>query len=749
MKKWGVLLSEIMLFVELMLPVKVWAGFGDQDQCPCNIDPHGQCLSCDPRDQYCVEDSPNPATDPMCSDGGNYTPPYFCPGDQISSCAAPAVRREEWGNPLLSCYDDPYFDKWDASGRPTGPPRWHKLPDGSEEYLSYPKCDTNCNCCPPNQHNACDATPYTYTFRSADRLDERCAQASDTFISHVSSTDCDENYVCKRTNSCYSCGCVANCVDAAPSKPILASPANLATLATPTVTLSWNAVSSWGKDCATQTNTYQVFVWEKNTSVPTTPTATTTASVRHYSFTGQRGKTYRWKIIANNSALTNSSVVREFTVNSVITGKIQLDGGALAGAGFCTQANSLPLTPTSFTLSALNGGISYQASFSTTNPGDFTIDNNSAINNYTVTLDLSHQTGGKDYVCSCPAPLDPNNPYLCRYSGVSSSASNVNFYLQEKPLVNSSWFQIFGGNAWSANQLSSLVPYPSCLADNSCQPAIFVPPVGSTNQQFSGFPMTSLPQTTGIDPHDYLHLSTRVSNRNSYATDVRLEQLGYSYFMQLVGGASTSITGAMAAKPTLDDLTTSSWWKTTEANYVHIRGDVSLDETQGFNLTSDQQLVFLIDGNLTINDSNPSDTNRQITSVAGGGFLAFLVSGDIYISPHVGYELNPLAPSVPTVSVNNSQLVGVFVATNNLILGSKTELGETLPDKKFIGAGTFVGWNSILLNRSFGDETNAILNNNQAVENFIYRPDLLANWPTKLKASLSNWQEVSPQLITQ
>jgi len=53
------------------------------------------------------------------------------------------------------------------------------------------------------------------------------------------------------------------------------------------------------------------------------------------------------------------------------------------------------------------------------------------------------------------------------------------------------------------------------------------------------------------------------------------------------------------------------------------------------------------------------------------------------------------------------------------------------------------------LNRTIDDgDQGAIFNQNQAIENFIYRPDFLANWPEKLKASISNWHEIDPQLIS-
>ena len=140
----------------------------------------------------------------------------------------------------------------------------------------------------------------------------------------------------------------------------------------------------------------------------------------------------------------------------------------------------------------------------------------------------------------------------------------------------------------------------------------------------------------------------------------------------------------------------------------------------------------------------------KIDSVASGGFLAFIVSGNILITPDVGYELDPVNPTVPVVSIANSNLTGVFIAANDLTIQTKSDVGEVPPDRKFIGAGTFVGWHGVNLERTFDDNGQGpILNQTQAIENFVYRPDFLANWPTKLKASVSNWHEINPQLISE
>ncbi len=440
---------------------------------------------------------------------------------------------------------------------------------------------------------------------------------------------------------------------------------------------------------------------------------------------------------------------------SYISGSIQLDESANSSGAFCAQE-----VPSALNFAGWQVSLTNPSNPSTIYPvsvqnNQFSVNTAASGGSYTLTLDLSGQVG-TNYVCSCPAPPDPNNPYLCQYTGVGSPSGGANFYLKDHNLSNDSWFQVFGGNYFGQSGITSQVPYSFCALDASCQAALGVPVVASSNPTSSGFAITRGSQTEIVSSgssgyaHSYLHLDTRTTNRNAYAADTELGQLSYSYFHKLTEEQLQVVGDGTTLQPQLADWTNTAWWQSGEVNYVQVHGDLAINETQGFALTSGQQLVVLVDGNLTLDDSNPADTNRKITSVAQGGFLAFVVQGDILITADVGYQLDPLAPSVPSVNISNSNLEGVFLADNDLILQSKVATGETLPDRKFIGAGTFVGWHNVLLNRTFEDgNQGAILNNNQAIENFIYRPDLLFNWPTKLKVSTSNWREVDPQFIEQ
>jgi len=122
-----------------------------------------------------------------------------------------------------------------------------------------------------------------------------------------------------------------------------------------------------------------------------------------------------------------------------IRGQIHRDQGASLSGPVCTQATSDPLTVNGLKLLAPGSSALYinYSRYSLVAPTG---------NNYTVTLDLSQQSGYISYACTCPPPLDPSYPFLCQYTNVSSPTEDLNFYLSIAGVANSSWFRVWGGN---------------------------------------------------------------------------------------------------------------------------------------------------------------------------------------------------------------------------------------------------------------------------------------------------------------
>lgn len=148
-------------------------------------------------------------------------------------------------------------------------------------------------------------------------------------------------------------------------------------------------------------------------------------------------------------------------------------------------------------------------------------------------------------------------------------------------------------------------------------------------------------------------------------------------------------------------------------------GDLTVTGT--WDVEPGQKVVVFVPGNLTI--------STNIT-VASGGFLAFIVQGNISVSTSVG-QTTPLANPNKFTEANVS---GIYIADGNF---QTLSLGSGL-DKQLILAGTFVA-NSFSLSRDLGAN-----NQTYPAEQFVYRADLWANAPRKLKEVSLVWEEVAP-----
>jgi hypothetical protein len=113
----------------------------------------------------------------------------------------------------------------------------------------------------------------------------------------------------------------------------------------------------------------------------------------------------------------------------------------------------------------------------------------------------------------------------------------------------------------------------------------------------------------------------------------------------------------------------------------------------------------------------------------------------------VGKTIDPNQTGyIHPVTYANSHIQGVYIADGEITINSRGDDGQnpSYPDRKLIAAGTFIGLTNINLNRRADDPNNPltiyykIQNSFQALENFIYRPDLLINWPNELKSSIIN-----------
>jgi len=116
---------------------------------------------------------------------------------------------------------------------------------------------------------------------------------------------------------CYSCtgvGPVPSCTDSSPAAPVLVSPATGTQLINQqTVTLTWNAVTSWGENCDDpELNNYHVYVGIDG-APPSKVADLSSATSYVYALDTSADRTYSWYVTSDNGAATGTSGTFIFT----------------------------------------------------------------------------------------------------------------------------------------------------------------------------------------------------------------------------------------------------------------------------------------------------------------------------------------------------------------------------------------------------------------------------------------------------
>lgn len=420
-----------------------------------------------------------------------------------------------------------------------------------------------------------------------------------------------------------------------------------------------------------------------------------------------------------------------FTVTATITGNFYLDptnAAVVGGSGICTlggaSANS---AGTGASLNATGADSNVYAGTFGANNYSVTVPFWSPTGNNQVTLTPGTDGAGQLYTCTCPVG--------CTYSGIDSPGAGVNFFLQENNLVNSGWFQTRGANVYAANSsgpaLRSYVPVAYCTSGVGCIPYVLATDLAA-GVDTAGIMMTGGGTVdTTSDPGDS---GTQITERATQVAAIgtsnnRVFENYDFYYRQFSLGTAPVDDFSSSAN---DALKPSSPPTDGKRAYFH-SGNLIIQNQ--WVVDADEKITVIVDGDLNLrnttlgNNVAPVD---QLISVAPGGYLAFVVSGDIIVESSVGNT---------TISdITTSNIEGVYVADGVLTIQSIGAAG----DNTFVGAGTFVGWGGVDLQRDFDDGgLRKAENNTKAVENFIFRPDFVLNIPEEISRSSYIWKETN------
>jgi len=489
-----------------------------------------------------------------------------------------------------------------------------------------------------------------------------------------------------------------------------------------TVTITWTA--------AAKAEGYQVQIYPQGTSCAS-PYAICPAlpqAARTYTFfpNANGGSVYTFNVRPVNTTCGTDYgawCASNFTIMSSITTNYFLDNaGAATSVGGICQLGGAPAVNPGGTLSVQGSISNYSSPISGTST-TLAVPYWPAPANNVVTVSPGEFAPGQTYTCTCPAG--------CQYSGIASPQTGVNFFFTSMDLTHSAWYQAVNGHiqALQTNGTALLDPIPitTCDADPICVSAMITKDLADTENS-AGLAVTG---GGSIDSSDEQGASTGyVTDRATQAfvtgtSAVARENYEYFYRLYSMGdspGTSDDFaaSGSDAVKPGGDPLG-------SKRAFFH-EGDLTIQ--QAWSVPSGEKIVIFVHGNLILSD--PSSVGNLI-EVAPGGFLAFIVSGNITIDATVGNS---------TLTSLNSNVDGVYIADGTFTVASMGTAGGG--DKRFIGEGTFVGWGGVDLNRDYSDGgARKAQNNNKPTETFVFRPDFVKNLPERMAKPIYVWQETN------
>lgn len=331
-----------------------------------------------------------------------------------------------------------------------------------------------------------------------------------------------------------------------------------------------------------------------------------------------------------------------------------------------------------------------------------------------------------------------------------------NFYLRKYNLANDPWWQTWSGLAYGKNGIRSVGPVNdvvpgSCRDDDYCDPHVVQTlsgPNGAsdpTKDNSAGITMVDGSASIVGGNEGGGFYSNRNNNERVTGGFVQsADHENYDYFAKTtdvdVPLSSENNSGSNTSINTLNQLSAQS--TATGDSVYSVPGNLTITinaATSKWNITGNTKHVIFVPGNLTINVSNASTNadQQQLINVDSGSFLAFIVAGNITISADIGYSGDSGLNALQTPNIE-----GVFISDDVLTVSSYG--GSSPTDRKFVGAGTFVGWTNVDLQRDFNNGAQRKeLHKDTPTETFIYRPDFMVNTPVILQRSQLTWQEVN------
>jgi hypothetical protein len=308
-------------------------------------------------------------------------------------------------------------------------------------------------------------------------------------------------------------------------------------------------------------------------------------------------------------------------------------------------------------------------------------------------------------------------------------SSGHNFWITQYDISNASWWQVINGLAYAGGIMDSTIP-DTCgnSTYSGCIDALSIKERTSAHEKSAAPPLTGSGSIeTGVG--DYSDNTNHSKSTGVNFSAVNSAPEDYDYFATQVDLTDSSkITTIGSSSISSLDISPNRIYSDTTRIYSR-QGDLTISSGATISVAANEKKIIFVDGNLTV--------NTAAFTVPQSSYLGFIVSGDITFTKEIGHTID----DSNLMSDLDPNVTGVFIANQIVIEG---ETNTAVSDRKFVGEGTFVGWDGVVLERDFEDSgTNRRFNNGSPTELFIYRPAYLETTPTFMKAPGLVWQEVS------
>lgn len=270
------------------------------------------------------------------------------------------------------------------------------------------------------------------------------------------------------------------------------------------------------------------------------------------------------------------------------------------------------------------------------------------------------------------------------FTGVSDTATRSFGFWK----IYGGWFNSLGGGIYGGTGINQDIP------SSSSDPTLIGTGAGTGGEGLVYVGSGAIDLGTNPDA------SISASGINATGTGYTGDRADYTYFLAKMG--------------TYDKI---AWDGTGKPTYSPGSNDFAIytkksNSTINFAPSSGQKMIFLIDGNVTV------DADINIPVYANDpAFLAVIASGTITFKSDV------------------TRADGWFVG-DQLVFETT---GDKATEQQFVGQGSFVGWDAITMQRDRG-----ITNNTSPSETFVYRPDFMVNAPAPMTASYYVWRQENP-----